>query len=931
MKRRAVDITNATSTAQTMLNRLSLSNSDPKVADQQSIEDSASRLSDTVNLSGNTSDRNILMLKDSYQEGGFVYAVLAVTDTELDEINNFLVQLRDNAVAILASTPGTAAYDNLVADKQRLEENMSAYVGEKYHSLDFDLQFNMNSSSPVTGFMSLVDIYNDPDTKTDLAGQIAAVEVDFQTIFSQHHQPATCAHCQAAKANNSPNGPLQEHALAATNTTNVTGASASTASSDSQIEAIRMGNTWDLSSGETLSYSYYEGAVAYDPNYNAGTGTPGTPQSVTSKGSGNTAVLDDAFDAWDKTAEFEFEKVTEAGSAVGELRVAYTDRSSGAAAFAYGPSNSTAGGDIYFETEDIDVSGDDFSADGIGTKGYNYFAALHEIGHALGLSHPFDGTSASGSRLSLADDNQRNSVMSYVQLDRNYVLKLDGGGSTAPSYRVYASTPMLVDVKAMEELYGAETTSDGDTTYSFNANPEILMTITDSGGTDTVDLSNQTRSNTINLTAGSLSSIGIYTEADQKAYWLSQGFNVTNIINSLNQQASAANSYYAAHTRSALYTGEDNLAIAHNAEIEHAIGGSAADTITGNNLGNRLTGGGGDDTIDGGTGEDTAVFTGDESDYTINTSGGTTTVVDGTANRDGTDTLTNVEWLQFTSTAAVAGQTRTGTLTASDLSAATLTFDISVDGQAAVSVSVTGQDYTAPGNDLSTFAADIQTAINAALTAAGQSTSVTAAANSPITITSGTTGTSSSVTLSNLSSDMNTALGSLISFSGASAGSNVYYSVAGGYVTTTAPAGTAGPSTGGTTTVGGSGNSGGSSSTGGTGGGTSSVPVVAGTIGAISVETQAGAAEAILVLDRAINQIAAARAKLGSVQSRLQYAIDYTGIQALNTEKAMGRIVDADFAAETAKLVKEQVLSQAAQQAITMANRGMQSTLSLVQ
>ena len=83
--------------------------------------------------------------------------------------------------------------------------------------------------------------------------------------------------------------------------------------------------------------------------------------------------------------------------------------------------------------------------------------------------------------------------------------------------------------------------------------------------------------------------------------------------------------------------------------------------------------------------------------------------------------------------------------------------------------------------------------------------------------------------------------------------------------------------------------------------------------------------------DRAINQIAAARAKLGSVQSRLQYAIDYTGIQALNTEKAMGRIVDADFAAETAKLVKEQVLSQAAQQAITMANRGMQSTLSLVQ
>lgn len=930
-----MDITNATSTAQTMLTRLSMSNSDPKVADQQSIVDSASRLSDTVNLSGNTSDRNILMLKDSYQDGGYVYAVLAVTDSELDEINNFLVQLRDNAVAILAATPGTVAYDNLVADKQRLEENMSAYVGDKYHSLDFDLQFNLNNSSPATGFMSLVDIYNDPDTKTDLAGQIAAVEVDFQTIFAQHHEPATCAHCQAAKANNNVNpDALIEHALAATNTSNVTGATSSTASSDSQIEALRMGNTWDLSSGETLSYSYYEGAVAYDPNYNAGTGTPGTPQSVTSKGSGNTAVLDDAFAAWDKTAEFEFEKVTEAGTAVGEIRVAFTDRSSGAAAFAYGPSNSTAGGDVYFENEDIDVVGDDFAADGIGTKGYNYFAALHEIGHALGLSHPFDGTSASGSRLSLADDNQRNTVMSYVQLDRNYVLNIVGG-STASSQRVYASTPMLVDVKAMEELYGAETTSDGDSTYTFTTNPEILMTITDSGGTDTLDLSNQTRSNTINLTAGSLSSVGIYSEADQIAHWVSQGYSqssVQNIINSLNQQASAANSYYAAHTRTALYTGEDNVAIAHNAEIEHAIGGSAADTITGNNLGNRLTGGGGDDTIDGGTGEDTAIFTGDRADYTINTSGGTTTVTDGTANRDGTDTLTNVEFLQFTASSAVAGQTRTAALTASDLSSATLSFDISVDGEATVSVTVTGQDYTAPGNDLSTFAADIQTAINTALTAAGQSTSVTAAVNSPITITSGTTGTSSSVVLSNLSTDMTTALGSLTSFSGVGAGANVYYNIAGGYVTTNAPAGTAGPSTGGTTTVGGSGSSGGSSGTGGTGsGGTSSVPVVSGTIGAISIETQAGAADAILVLDRAINQIAAARAKLGSVQSRLQYAIDYTGIQALNTEKAMGRIVDADFAAETAKLVKEQVLSQAAQQAITMANRGMQSTLSLVQ
>ena len=47
-------------------------------------------------------------------------------------------------------------------------------------------------------------------------------------------------------------------------------------------------------------------------------------------------------------------------------------------------------GDIWFETEDIDITGNDFSTDGVDTAGFNYYAALHEIGHALGLSHPFD-------------------------------------------------------------------------------------------------------------------------------------------------------------------------------------------------------------------------------------------------------------------------------------------------------------------------------------------------------------------------------------------------------------------------------------------------------------------------------------------------------------------------------------------------------------
>ena len=117
----------------------------------------------------------------------------------------------------------------------------------------------------------------------------------------------------------------------------------------------------------------------------------------------------------------------------------------------------------------------------------------------------------------------------------------------------------------------------------------------------------------------------------------------------------------------AIYTGEDNLSIAHNAQIENAIGGSAGDTITGNSLDNAiegrggndtlsggsgddaLTGGAGDDTIEGGSGVDTGILSGSSDQYTIDytnydksTQTGTITVTDNQAARDGTDTFENV-------------------------------------------------------------------------------------------------------------------------------------------------------------------------------------------------------------------------------------------------------------------------------------------------
>ncbi|TYL84331.1 VCBS domain-containing protein [Bradyrhizobium cytisi] len=82
---------------------------------------------------------------------------------------------------------------------------------------------------------------------------------------------------------------------------------------------------------------------------------------------------------------------------------------------------------------------------------------------------------------------------------------------------------------------------------------------------------------------------------------------------------------------------------------EFLFGGSGADTISGGGGNDTLTGQSGNDTLDGGTGTDMASFTGTMAQYAVTTNGstGVTTVADNVAGRDGTDTLTNVEVLQF--------------------------------------------------------------------------------------------------------------------------------------------------------------------------------------------------------------------------------------------------------------------------------------------
>ena len=99
----------------------------------------------------------------------------------------------------------------------------------------------------------------------------------------------------------------------------------------------------------------------------------------------------------------------------------------------------------------------------------------------------------------------------------------------------------------------------------------------------------------------------------------------------------------------------------------------------------------------------------------------------------------------------------------------------------------------------------------------------------------------------------------------------------------------------------------------------------------INVETAAKATRAIETLDKALEEVSTAQAKLGAIQNRLSHNIDNLSKGSMLTEQSVGRIVDADFATETSELSKQQILAQAATSMLAQANQSKQSVLALLQ
>jgi Ca2+-binding RTX toxin-like protein len=324
--------------------------------------------------------------------------------------------------------------------------------------------------------------------------------------------------------------------------------------------ALTISYSFPWSNGSTAIFSGPDGA-AYSSNGEQ-TATQHFKLNATQQAAATNALL-----TWSNVANINFQLVTETSTNVGDIRFAFSSAASlsNIWGYAWGPNSYwPSGGDIWINASH--GSDSDWSL-----TSYNFEALIHEVGHALGLKHPFDD----GVKLSTALDNSNNTVMSYTHTKNVYPSAgLVNGIYDFVSYYIYPETPMVFDIAAIQYLYGANNNyKTGDDTYTFDPATPFIKAIWDAGGKDTISVSNFSLACEIDLTPGSYSSIHYPKPAD------TGGVTVT-------------------------YDGTNNLGIAFNCIIENAIGGSGNDKLTGNTANNSLDGGSGNDTLYGGAGND---------------------------------------------------------------------------------------------------------------------------------------------------------------------------------------------------------------------------------------------------------------------------------------------------------------------------------------
>ena len=226
-----------------------------------------------------------------------------------------------------------------------------------------------------------------------------------------------------------------------------------------------------------------------------------------------------ALQAWANVANISFSEIKETSTAVGDIRFAFTSAiTSSSWGGAYPPDNYwPSGGDVWISNRYVNST--DWS---VGS--YNYEALMHEIGHAIGLKHPFEGSNTLPSSV----DDRSHTIMSYNDASKSLFVSVSSSNDsyTYEAFNVPPETPMLYDIAAIQYLYGANTNyNTGDDLYTFTPNAPFYKTIWDANGNDTISVSNFSKACTIDLNQGHFSKISIESDDYSNINWQSPPSN----------------------------------------------------------------------------------------------------------------------------------------------------------------------------------------------------------------------------------------------------------------------------------------------------------------------------------------------------------------------------------------------------------------------
>lgn len=205
---------------------------------------------------------------------------------------------------------------------------------------------------------------------------------------------------------------------------------------------------------------------------------------------------------------------------------------------------------------------------------------LHEIGHALGLKHPFSGSPTLPAEL----ENNKYTVMSYTANPDN--------GLDSDGYQIY-------DIAALQARWGANlSTATGNDTYTGRRNTTVDV-VWDAGGTDTFDASAKTTGVVLSLKEGTFSRFGTYDD-------VAVAFGVT-IENATGGSGGD------------IITGNDvaNVLTGNNGN-DYLRGEGGTDTLLGGFGADYLRGGAGADVLNGGAGSDWADYSTAPDAVTVN-------------------------------------------------------------------------------------------------------------------------------------------------------------------------------------------------------------------------------------------------------------------------------------------------------------------------